>query len=346
MRKGFALISLMFMFLASFSYAHDLDISLYTMKDGEKSFGNINVNPGDKITAYILAENTNTHTSDEDQEIEDIEIDAVIERLDDEDDEEFDFDSFDLKPKKKQTLEFPIEVPLQIEDGSHEITIEYTGSQDGEEFSDDTTFTLMVKKAAHRINLTRLSFSKKEVQCGFDTSVLVDAINLGTNDETATISAINKELGISVSKEFEVEMYPEDDTYSTSLQILTPKKIMTGNYPIDIEVKYSGIVDKYTATLKINCIEPVPQSTQNPITNANTGKNTESHIEDTQEQTETKQTINPVQETDADKTSQIDATQTPIVKENTNKRAIVLISIVGICIILLIVIAIILAKRK
>lgn len=154
--------------------------------------------PGSDVELEI--EVRNTFTSAEDIDIEDIQVKAAIEGIEDGNDLEEESESFDLRAGADKTVRFKFKVPLNVDEGTYSIFIEADGEdENGASHNDDADADLEVEKDLHDLRLASFELSPREISCGRDLNANARIINLGEEeDEDAMLEIKNDDLGLNV----------------------------------------------------------------------------------------------------------------------------------------------------
>ncbi len=257
--KIFCIFSLIFILIASLSYAENLDLDLYQEENRAKNFGNIRASPGELIEAFVYAENENQDRTDDSQDIEDIEISLMIENIDDGGDFEEEFDSFDLRARQDEDLKFQFRIPYRVRDDSYRIHIEALAIEDNEDIEVNEDFTLFIDKENHKIRFDELEFSRTDLRCNEVANLNLRLLNIGRRDETVRFHIENEENEFALEREIYLESYPGDDIYEMDYPIKVPDNIAAGEYIYHISLQYSGLIDREQRSLTISC------NGQNPI---------------------------------------------------------------------------------
>lgn len=253
MKGAFALIFFVIV-LAGLVYAQNLDVRIYTETgEGIKDFGTIKAKPGDQINAFIEIENENQDRSDEDQEIEDIEVKLTIEEINKGEDIEEDFDTFDLRPRRKKSLSFSFTVPFEVEDMLYDILIEIEYSEADEDFLKRYDFSVNVNKEKHKLYFEKLEFEPEKVKCNSVSYINIELYNLGTENEDVIMNIKNDELKFSIQRGLLLEEYPGNAIYRNIIPIKIPLGAETGIYSFAISLSYDKLSLNKLLNLDIDC---------------------------------------------------------------------------------------------
>ncbi len=256
MRGLIALVLCIFLILPTLIYAQNLNIDLYTeTEELGKRYGNIRAKPGDEIEAFIELENENLDRSDNDQEIEDIEVTVTIEDIDDGSDIEEDYKDRDLRARKDESIPLFFTVPLRVEDRNYAIKIEVEATENGTDFSKDEDFVVNIIKKEHELYFKELKFEPAEIKCNELSYLEMNIYNLGKEDENIEMTITNQELGYVLKRAFELGEYPGKDTYKNSIPIKAPLEAEAGKYEFKISLSYSGLIENKIVELNVTCGE-------------------------------------------------------------------------------------------
>ena len=160
--------------------------------------------------------------------------------------------------KIKKFLEF--DIPLEVEDNEYDLIIEIQGENERSFlYSKKIEFEVEVDKEKHDIIFNKLEFLDSSAQCGSSANLKVDAVNLGTNDETVKLVISNEELGIRIQEYFELSQDPfdKDNSFSKTYKIILPSGIATSTYTLRADLFYGDNIESSTAELNIVCGENV-----------------------------------------------------------------------------------------
>jgi hypothetical protein len=246
---------------------YDINVDVDGNSDNSISVSGDNIDkeaaPGSVVKIEVKLENE--YSRDSEIDLEDVKITAWIEGIDDGDDLEEETDNFKIKYDSKSdfhTLTFNI--PYAVDEGSYDIIIEAEGTDEeyGSEHKISTTLTLDIEKKSHFIKIMKAKLGSTDVLCNDYTTLDVELQNLGSDDEDEVILTVkNPDLGLMyTSGDLElVEDVDEDENeFSKIFTVdLRNKQVKAGQYPIEIDVFYSGdiISDTKTVYLTVTCKE-------------------------------------------------------------------------------------------
>lgn len=228
---------------------YDLDVYVDGSIDESagKTGGDIDkdVEPESEIKVKVKLKNY--YTSSEDVEIQDIEITAIVEGMDEDgDDIEIDETMDDIKPGRSETVYLTFEVPLKVEEGDYDMILTIMASDERRDYDISLDFVIKVDKENHDIRISKADLTPETLICSRKSNLDVEIMNVGTNDEDSSdyikLDIEATELGINFVKSgIELDRDPDDDEniYSKSLSIDLDQNFAIGAYPIKIRT-YRG----------------------------------------------------------------------------------------------------------
>ncbi len=234
------------------------DIVVYV--DGKKEAGadedggKIDVIPGSKIELKIKIENL--YSDDEDVEIEDISVEATLESIDDGNDIEVVAKDFDLNAEKDKEITLEFSIPLEVEDGGYDLTVEIEGENErGFSYSKIIEFEVEVEKEKHDVIFNEFKFSNNNVECGNAAKLNVNIVNLGTNDEDVKLMIANQDLGIDIKESFKLsgDPYNKENNFAKSYIIELPQNTIPGEYTFLADLFFGRDAERSTAALNVEC---------------------------------------------------------------------------------------------
>lgn len=231
----------------------------------DENGGKIDTTPGSELELKITV--GNLYDGPNDQDIEEITIEGILESIDDGSDLEDESNEFTLKPQKDKDISLKFNIPLEVDEGNYDLIISINGeSENGFAYSKEITFDVEVDKEKHDIIFNKLDFSNDNIECGKSTSLDVNVINMGVNDETVKLTVNNDELGINIQESFELNEDPFDKgnsfskSYSIKLPDKIPDKINPGEYTIFADLFYEGKIESSVVKLNVKCSAQNEQS--------------------------------------------------------------------------------------
>jgi hypothetical protein len=207
----------------------DLDVKI----DGKRS-GNIANNtkigreavPGSSLEFKIAVRND--FTKSEGIGIEDIEVKAAIEEIDDDDDLEEESNEFGLKPENGKTVTLKLNIPINADEGTFDVLIGADGDdENGDWHGQFYKVELEVEKEKHDLRFSRFDAVSL---AGCRVKVDYEITNAGAEDEEALLEI--KGDGLLFSESALIASGTDDSTYSKSvnLEIGRDEKITANVY--------------------------------------------------------------------------------------------------------------------
>lgn len=193
--------------------------------------------PGDKVKVEFELVNEG------DLEVEDIEVKAIVEDLDDGDDWEEDVSEFDLKSNRERSLDFSFEIPLEIGDGDYTVLIEVEGEgEGGEKVKETFEFAIEVEKSRDKLMLTRFDLSSGQVSCGGQVEISMGILNVGEDDQSGIVRLTNLHLNLDFKEEFFLDEgeFDADQKYDRMISFTVPSHTEPGTHIIDAFITYNG----------------------------------------------------------------------------------------------------------
>ncbi len=262
------LISLViFIFLMNVAYAASkLTFSDVDVKVGSRTSKNLEngetiddeAEPGDSVEFRV--EMQSNFTSEEDLDIEDIQVEVTIEDIDDGDELDEESNEFDLSPGRDKRVTLKFQVPIEVDEDTFDVLIHAEGrDENGTKHLADMRLKLDVDKESHLLKITRKSLSPEEVSCNRKNVQLATTfINIGSEDEDeVTFQVLSPDLGVDFKESVEdLEAEPNEDSsrFSKIFTFNVPNNVEAGSYPITIRALYDDDRKKTedTVTLTIN----------------------------------------------------------------------------------------------
>lgn len=193
--------------------------------------------PGSNIRFKVTV--LNDFPRSKDISIEDVEVKVTIEGIDDGDDLEEESRDFDLDAEEDKSVTLNFKLPLNIDEGTFDVTIEAEGEDDtGTDHFDRFDTELEVEKERHDLRFLGFNINPTTIVCNRNFHANYEIINLGREDEDSiAIEIKNDELGLNfVEKDIQLESGTEDNTLLKSARFKLTRKIKAGVYPISANV--------------------------------------------------------------------------------------------------------------
>ncbi len=175
-----------------------------------------------------------------DKTIKDIEVAITIENIDDGDDLEESIDIGDLDAGDTEKVNLDFKLPLRVDDDDYDVNIEVRGEdQNNNIHMVEWGLTLTVRKDKHNIIITKASLSPSTLSCERKANVEVNVLNLGRDEEDAKIEVENKNIGIELTQEIELEDGTDEDAeYENVFTLDITNTLRPGIYTINVNVYY------------------------------------------------------------------------------------------------------------
>ncbi|MFH1063722.1 MAG: hypothetical protein V1729_01435 [Candidatus Woesearchaeota archaeon] len=238
-----ALFLLMISTLASADMLKFSDVVVEVDNDKQSATeagGSIKILPDSELTLKITVENLFDNDV-ANGEIQDIEITAVLEEVDDGDDLEETSDNFDIRPGRDKTVTMKFDIPLKLEtDASYVMTLDVEGEdQNGTMHYANLEFDVSVDKEKHELRFLRKEIVPAKVTCTRTAKLVVDLINTGEEDEDVELVLDGAELDYNKVLTFEMyEDIDDDDNEYTFSDNLDLGDLRPGVYSVFVKAIY------------------------------------------------------------------------------------------------------------
>ncbi len=214
--------------------------------------------PGSQLKLKIEVANL-----DLEMKLDDIEIEAVIEDIDD--DLEKSIDLNDLDGKEDDTVSLTFDIPLYVAEGKYDLDIIVRGDDENNvEHSDNVQLILEIEKEKQNIILNKLAINHESIGCDRDIEIYTEIINLGSDDWNIKLLIQNSDLQLDKEENFELQSGDdkEDTTYSRTFLFKINNDIAEGLYPVNVKVLYGDKSEEEVINLEIKkCEQEVEQNT-------------------------------------------------------------------------------------
>lgn len=199
------------------------------------------IKPGENIKVEVKVKN-NFEDSD-DPEIQDVQVELFVLEIDNRDDIEEESETFDLEPRRSQTVDFDFDVTSDVEHGrEYKLIIEVSGTdEDNKDYVVRTEGFVKINKERHDVHVEEFEITPEVVRCSRAISVDFSIKNRGRDRERdAAVKVVNDKLGINRQIEFNLDEDPdnEDFEYDQSLTFTIPESVVEGDYEIALETYY------------------------------------------------------------------------------------------------------------
>jgi len=194
-------------------------------------------------TVELKIEVENLYDSDTKIEITDIAIEGTIEEIDDGDDIIAEVREFDLAADREVTKELKFTIPLEVKAKDRLLKIEIDAEDDaGIKYSKEITFDMEVEKESHDLRIMDAKLSKESYSCGENALLSLSALNVGDKDEDVRLRIVNYDLGIDITKSFEVsnDVYDRSSRFEDRFSLDIPEGVDKKTYPISVALEYGS----------------------------------------------------------------------------------------------------------
>jgi hypothetical protein len=256
MRGHLILLILIFLLIPTI-LADNLGISLYSMENGNRKYGNIYANPGDNVETFILIRNENSEKADN-TEINSISVKSTIEEIDNGENIEEEYNDFDLQARREKSLPLNLKIPLLIDLDTYTIKIDIAAIENNIKFKKTEDFLLNINRKEHQLYIDTIKFNPNFIQCNQVSKLDVIIYNIGLSGEEAIMQIINEDLAVNVKKI--VDLPKGGDTYKDSIPVKVSKGVKEGTYLFEVILTYGtprlSLIKN--ASLNIKCDNIVP----------------------------------------------------------------------------------------
>ncbi len=279
-------------------YKIDAQVNGKDRSDVDKNGGSLeNLRPGDVLDIEVRLKNA--YTSGDDIDINDVEITAILESIDDGSDIEKEDSTSRIKPRDKKTFDFQFQIPYEVEESTFTLTIEARGDDDNtsEEHTVEETIDIEIEKLVHELIFRKIDYSNTEI-CTGSILVDVDIMNIGENDEEdIELTLKNSNLNLNEKETFTLDYDPfdGDNRVRKYFTINIPENTENGYYPVLIEAKYGSYSLSNSTILTIKCEEQEisEDKTTEEIETKEDDQNTQQNIQNNQQTQEVQSNLPP-----------------------------------------------------
>ena len=270
-------LTLFLVLFAAAVSADKLEISELTVEvDGDRQSadengGTVDIIPDSTLKLRVEVKNM-YDTGTEGGEIENIEVEAILEEIDDGDDVEEVSDDFDLRPNRDKTVTIEFPIPLRLEtDETFKLTIRVEGEdKNNTNHVVELELDVDVDKERHELRFLRKELTPSSVTCADSTRLVLGLINTGEEDEDVELIIDAPELDYNKRMEFEmVEDIDDDDNEFEFSDIIDLDDVRQGDYSVLIRALYRDGRETLEDTLYLDvgsCAadEPEPEPEPEP----------------------------------------------------------------------------------
>ncbi len=236
----------------------------------------------------------NDFTDAEDIEIQDIDVTATIENIDDEDDLDEEVSDIDLNAENTESVDLNFVVPIDTEKDVYDVTIEAEGRDESSKARHKVVFkfTVEVDRKDHELEIKKMNLLDSQLSCKRNTLLDVEIANIGSKEEDeATLEITNTDLGINYKKTVELSNdYKETDSKARfSVPISLKDTLKAGTYPIRAKLFFSDTILDDIRDVQLVVQECNPQAQNQSAAQQQTTQQTEQQITQSQQNVQSAQ---------------------------------------------------------
>ncbi len=220
------------------------------------------VKPGESFNVEVDVTNIDNLSAD----IEDINVEVIVEKIDDGDDLEEDDDINDLDADDDDSIDFDFEVPYAVKDKTYTIVIIVTGdhaTNSSIKYETVVNATVEVEKEKHELVMKQPTVDYETLKCSRTTQMSVTLWNIGEKDENVELTVYNTELGISQKQTFDLDEGDDEDDIKTRRTFtldLADAEAKTYTFYVKAEYDDGDEQETESFTLKVeDCSTDVPE---------------------------------------------------------------------------------------
>lgn len=193
--------------------------------------------PEDTVTVSLKFKNL--FTDDEKIDIDNINIDAIIEGIDDGDDlePEDNVNEFDLRYDSKVTKTLVFKLPSKIDEDTYDILIDVDGEDENSATHEiHWILHLDVEKDSHDLVVREITPAQLQSSCERILPLSLNVYNRGSSNENHVVVIIdNTQLGIALKDEFALD---SDEDYTSFFNVVIPQNTLPATYNLLIKTYY------------------------------------------------------------------------------------------------------------
>ncbi|MBI2136171.1 hypothetical protein HYU06_03810 [Candidatus Woesearchaeota archaeon] len=190
----------------------------------------------------------NDFTDAEDIGIQDIDVTATIEDIDDEDDLDEEVSDIDINAENTESVDLNFVVPIDTEKDVYDVTIEAEGRDESSKARHKVVFkfTVEVDRKDHELEIKKMNLLDSQLSCKRNTLLDVEIANIGSKEEDeAALEITNADLGINYKKtgiELSNDYKETDSKARFSVPISLKDTLKAGTYPIRAKLFFSNTI--------------------------------------------------------------------------------------------------------
>ena len=216
--------------------------------------------PGEEISAVINVDNRDSDNTR-------ITVEAVLYNTDKDKKVEKQTKTIKIDGKDEEDFTFDFTIPVETEEDDSYTLFVKAFQKDEEDLNcvnDDVSVDVNVPE--HKLVIESFTFSPTNAVCGESVYGTVALRNLGSSDETVTLSVVSDQLKISqTSTSLEIKEDRNKNFQTATFNFVVPTNAKEGNYNIEARANYGGVV-KAQSPLTVTCskVEPVTGTSAQP----------------------------------------------------------------------------------
>jgi len=206
---------------------NEIEITIKDPDEGDE-FG-----PGDLIKGKLKLKND----FDEDRDF-DIEV-YLYDMTDDKDIEEYTDSIKNLDEGTKESIEFEIQIPKNL-DVKNNYALFVKVIEEDDEYCNNEFIEISIEREEDNLIFEEIEINPEIIGCGEYIEIKTKIKNLGDEDQEAYVIIENSELNISQKSElFEIEEYDEDDEWVEIFDLMIHEGINIGGYELEISLIFA-----------------------------------------------------------------------------------------------------------
>lgn len=221
----------------------DVDVKVDDRTDKDLDFGEtITREAKPDSTVRFTIEAKNNFTDVEDLDIENIEVTATIEGIDNDDDLDEEGEMGDIRAGRDDSISIEFKIPMEVDEGNYDVLIEVTGEdENGTDQTVEYELELEVQKEDHEVRFKANTLSPSELACQRSAQLSVGVINTGAEEEDGVVLEVtNTELDVDFREVFDLtnDPFESDSKFSKTYTIRVPDDQPEGIYTVVSQVTF------------------------------------------------------------------------------------------------------------